>query len=123
MAWTSENIRAVGLWRAFRSNKVNEMLSMERIVAIADPILRARLEPFGYQSVEVREGKDEGDEPVLYLKGMMRADAQLVPGDILNSALQAVSGALLEQQEERFPHVILARQNDDLPEIRPRGDN
>lgn len=99
------------------------MLSAERVAAIADPILRARLGPYGYESVEVREGKDEYDEPVLYMKGTMRADAELVPGDILNSALSAVSRALLEWKEERFPHFVLSRQNDDLPEIRPRRDN
>ena len=96
------------------------MLTTDRIKAVADPILRARLGKFGYESVDVREDRDEDDHAVLFLTGLMREDASFVPGDILNAAYFAVSNALLEAHEERFPHLVLARKNDEMPEIRPR---
>jgi hypothetical protein len=95
------------------------MLTTAQVAQIADRILRDRLGTFGYDRVEVQEGSDEDDRPALFLKGIMREDAPLVPGDRLNATLFAVNGALLEEHEERFPYFVLTRENDESPETRP----
>jgi hypothetical protein len=99
--------------------RARKMLSTERIKEIADKILHAKLDPFGYAGVDVREGLNQEDEEALFLIGRMRKDAKIPPGRVTNETLAALADALLEEKEDRFPYFNLTFEGDEMPEIRP----
>jgi hypothetical protein len=96
------------------------MLAKTRVAEIADRILRVNLGPFGYERVDVREGKDQDDRDALFLVGHFRELDELVPGDVLNRTHVELSDALLDELEERFPYFSLEFEGDEAPEDQPR---
>jgi hypothetical protein len=99
------------------------MLTADRIAEIADRILRSNLESFGYERVEIREGKDQDDRDALFLVGHLSEHDGLVPGEVLNRTHVELSDALLDEREERFPYFSLEFAGDEAPELESRRDH
>ncbi len=83
------------------------------IQAIADNVLRARLGRFGFQRVEVRSGVDYSNDPAVYIDAVLGEGAPALEPDTLMDANVALSNALLEKGEERFPYLYMKRLGDD----------
>lgn len=96
------------------------MLSVERIREIADAILHAKLDDYGYSSVDVREGLNQENEEALFIVGRMRRNAEVPPGRVTTEALSALSTALLREHEERFPYFNLTREGEERADEGPK---
>jgi hypothetical protein len=95
------------------------MLSVERIKEIADAILHAKLDSYGYSGVDVREGLNQENEEALFIVGRMRPNAEVPPGRVTTQAISALSNALLNEQEARFPYVSLTREGEERADAGP----
>lgn len=83
------------------------------IQVIADRVLRSQLGRFGYQRAEVRSGHDYSDEPAVYIDAVLGEGAPSLEQNTLMDAHLALSNALLEKGEERFPYLQTKRLGDD----------
>ncbi|MGJ0506625.1 MAG: hypothetical protein ACR652_05710 [Methylocystis sp.] len=87
------------------------------IQALADSVLRTRLGRFGFQRAEVRSGVDYSNDPAVYVDAVLGEGAPSLEPDTLMNAHLALSDALLEKGEERFPYLQTKRLGDnDRPE-------
>lgn len=89
------------------------MMNDTEIQAIADNVLRGRLGRFGFQRVEVRSGFDHSNEPAVYIDAVLGEGAPALEPDTLMDANVALSNALLEKGEDRFPYLYMKRLGDD----------
>lgn len=83
------------------------------IQLIADRVLRSQLARFGYQRAEVRSGLDYSNEPAVYIDAVLGEGAPSLEPNTLMDAHLALSNALLEKGEERFPYLQTKRLDDD----------
>jgi hypothetical protein len=83
------------------------------IQAIADHVLQDRLGRFGYQRAEVRSGLDYSNEPAVYIDAVLGEGAPSLEPNTLMDAHLALSNALLENGEDRFPYLQTKRLGDD----------
>lgn len=83
------------------------------IRAIADRVLRSRLGRFGYQRAEVRTGLDYSNEPAVYIDAVLGEGSPSLEPNTLMDAHLALSTALLEEGEGRFPYLQTKRLGDD----------
>lgn len=83
------------------------------IKAIADRVLRSQLAQFRFEGVEVRSGLDYSNEPAIYIDAVLGEGAPSLEPNTLMDAHLALSNALLEKGEERFPYLQTKRLGDD----------
>lgn len=75
------------------------------IKAIADRVIGSTLASRGLDRIEVRVEPDEIDEPALFVDAFMKPEASSLGGGVTSGALHALSTALLEAGEMRFPYL------------------
>lgn len=80
-----------------------------QIQTIADHVLRPALGPFRYERAEVRTGRDYSDEPAVYVDVVLGVGAPALGPMTLIDAHVALSRALIEGGEERFPYLRTKR--------------
>lgn len=86
----------------------------EDLTRIIDDVLRTKLGPHGFDHAEVKEGADHAGEDALFIDAFLKPNSALVGGRVANEAHGAVSDALLERGERRFPYFLI-RYPDDEP--------
>ena len=82
---------------------------------IADRVLRSAFKSYGFERAEVRSGRDNGDEPAVYVDAVLGEGAPALSGSVVIDAHVALSHELLARGEERFPYLRTRRLGDELP--------
>jgi len=91
------------------------------IQAVAETVLREKLQAFGLSAVGVRAGTDHEGLPALFVDAILVPKAPLVGGEAWNEAVGALSDRLLEKGERRFPYVTLRHPDDDRASDEPQS--
>ena len=84
------------------------------IKAIAHRVLQSSLASRGLDRIEVRVESDDVDEPELFVDAYMKPEAGSLGGGVTSGALHALSTALLEAGEMRFPYLRLRYPDQDV---------
>ena len=88
-------------------------MNIDEVLTLAKQALEPRLAPFGLESVEVSPYKDWVGEDALTVTARLRPDGPVIPGAISADAMGALSDALLDHGEERFPYLRFDHQEDE----------
>ncbi|MGA3307717.1 MAG: hypothetical protein ABSD08_03750 [Xanthobacteraceae bacterium] len=84
---------------------------------LIDAVLRETLGPYGFDHSDVRADYDHDGEEALFIDAILKPNSD-VEGKIYSAALGALSNALLERRDRRFPYLML-RHPDDEPAESP----
>lgn len=81
-------------------------LTDDEVRSLADDVLGRSLGPRGFIEAEVRSGVDHDGEPALFVTAKFRLGSGPISGQEAIDARSALSDALLERGERRFPYLI-----------------
>lgn len=90
---------------------------------IAGRVLASTLGPRGLDHIEIRAEHDEIDGPALFVDAFMKPEVPAVGGGIASGALHALSNALLEAGEARFPYLRVRYLGEDDADGGRAGDS
>ncbi|MGI3899130.1 MAG: hypothetical protein ACRYGP_22435 [Janthinobacterium lividum] len=94
-----------------------QKLSDGEIKALADRVLGPEMVDLGFSGVDVDHRDIFEDGPSLYIGLRVRGDvAAPFDPDRFNRFRRVFRDALLDQGDERFPHMVLKREGDEQPE-------
>ena len=94
-----------------------QRLSDSEIKALAERVLAPEMADLGFSGVDVEHREIFEDGPSLYIGLKVRGDvpAPFDP-DRFHRFRRAFHDALLDEGDERFPHMLLEREGDEQPE-------
>lgn len=98
--------------------KVQIMTDAE-VRSVADTVLSRLLGPYGFTKALVRSGQDHDGDPALFIRAHFKPGSEPFPGKVANTALAALSDALIAQGEMRFPYLTHYFLDGDVPEDVP----
>ena len=91
-------------------------MTEDEIRTLADDVLRRTLGEFGYEAVEVSSALDHDEAPALFVTARLKAGSAMIRGEIFAVAHGALSHALLERGETRFPYLRTWHPDDERAE-------
>lgn len=83
---------------------------------LIDGVLRESLGAYGFDHADVRVDYDHDGEEALFIDAVLKPETPLVEGRIYSAALGALSNALLQRKDRRFPYLRLRHPDDERPE-------
>jgi hypothetical protein len=91
-------------------------MTEDEIRSLADRVLRETLGAYGYESVEVISAPDHDEAPALFVRAILKPGSAMVRGEFFAAAHAALSQALLERGETRFPYLRMWHPDDERAE-------
>jgi hypothetical protein len=91
-------------------------MTEDEIRSLADHVLRQTLGAYGYESVDVSSALDHDEAPALFVTARLKPGSPMVRGEFFAAAHGALSQALLERAETRFPYLRMWHPDDERAE-------
>jgi hypothetical protein len=92
-------------------------MTEDEIRGLADRVLSQTLGAYGYESVEVSSALDHDEAPALFVTASLKPGSGIIRGEIFAAAHGALSQALLERGETRFPYLRMRHPDDERAEF------
>ena len=90
--------------------------------AVIERAVRSALQPMRVDMIDVEERQDSIDEDAVYITVNLPPSTPLLGGEKYLSAMTAVSDALLEAGDRRFPYLRLHHEGEDMAVEPDRGE-
>lgn len=90
-------------------------MNMVALKSVIDHAVRARLAPVVVEDVLVDPRRDSNDEDAIFVTVEVAPETPVLPGDMTIATMVAVSDALQEHGETRFPYLMIHRAGELLP--------
>lgn len=90
-------------------------MNMVALKSVIDHAVRERLAPVVVEDVLVDPRRDSNDEDAIFVTVEVASETPVLQGDTMIAAMVAVSDALQEHGETRFPYLMVHRAGELLP--------
>lgn len=84
------------------------------IKELAGRVLGPKLGTHGLEHIEGRIDRDDPDDPALFVEAFMKVDSSFLDGKAVSVAHHALSEALLDAGEARFPYFLIRYADEDV---------
>lgn len=84
-------------------------MNMMALKSVIDHAVRARLAPVVVEDVLVDPRRDSNDEDAIFVTVEVASETPVLEGDTMIATMVAVSDALQEHGETRFPYLMIHR--------------
>jgi hypothetical protein len=93
-------------------------MTPDRVLSLAEPLLRPVLGEDNVETIEVREDDDWSGAPSIYIDVFVAPGTKWPDGRVLTGLRRTLSDKLVAAGEARFPYIRLRdrkEENDDMP--------
>ena len=87
-------------------------MNISDVQTLARTTLEPMLKAFGLESVEVLPYTDWVGEDAFRVTARLQPNSPVVPGNVSLDVMVALSSALLDRGEERFPYILFDHQEE-----------